>query len=101
MIKIKEIYEGWRNNLFPPEAMKEQIAQVSAERLAICEACEHHSKNHNKPMRPDAHCVSCGCTLSAKSKCLSCSCPISKWKAVLSEEEEITDKANKQANKTK
>ncbi len=23
MIKIKEIYEGWRNNLFPPEAMKE------------------------------------------------------------------------------
>ncbi len=101
MIKIKEIYEGWRNNLFPPEAMKEQIAQVSAERLAICEACEHHSKNHNKPMRPDAHCVSCGCTLSAKSKCLSCSCPISKWKAVLSEEEETQYKAYEQANQTK
>jgi len=100
MIKVKEIYEGWRNNLFPPEAMKEQIAQVSAERLAICEACENHSKNHTS-VRPDAHCVSCGCTLSAKTKCLSCSCPIKKWVAVLSDEEEMKYKEYEQANNSK
>ena len=87
MIKIKEIYEGLRNNLLPPEKLKEQIAMVSAERLAICNECEHHSKNHST-VRPDAHCISCGCTLSAKSKCLSCSCPINKWKAVLTDIEE-------------
>jgi len=87
MIKIKEIYEGWRNNLLPPEKLKEQIAIVSEERLAICNECKHHSKNHST-VRPDAHCISCGCTLSAKSKCLSCSCPINKWKAVLTDIEE-------------
>ena len=87
MIKIKEIYEGLRNNLLPPEKLKEQIAVVSADRLAICNECENHSKNHSN-IRPDAHCMACGCTLSAKSKCLSCSCPIEKWKAVLTENEE-------------
>ena len=100
MIKVKEIYEGWRNNLFPPEAMKEQIAKVSAERLVICEACENHSKNHTS-VRPDAHCVSCGCTLSAKTKCLSCSCPIKKWVAVLSDEEEMKYKEYEQSNNSK
>ena len=100
MIKIKEIYEGWRNNLFPPEAMKEQIAQVSAERIAICEVCQQHSKNH-KRVRPDAHCISCGCTLSAKSKCLTCCCPINKWTAVLSEEQEQKYKKYEQEAATK
>ena len=97
-MKIKEIFEGWRNNILPPEKLKEQIAVVSAERLAICEGCEHHSKNHST-VRPDAHCVSCGCTLSAKSKCLSCSCPIKKWEAVSTDKEELEYKAYEDTNK--
>jgi hypothetical protein len=97
-MKIKEIFEGWRNNILPPEELKEQIAMVSAERLAICEGCEHHSKNHST-VRPDAHCVRCGCTLSAKTKCLSCSCPIKKWKAVLTDKEELEYKAYENTNK--
>ena len=86
-MKISEIYEGWRNNLFPPEKLKNKIIEVSNQRMAACENCEHHSKNHSTT-RPDAHCVNCGCTLAAKTKCLSCSCPIKKWTGVLSAEEE-------------
>jgi hypothetical protein len=84
---FSKIYEGWRNNLFPPSAIKTLIQQTSRQRLNICKNCPHHSKFH-KTMRPDAHCTHCGCTLAAKTKCLSCSCPIGKWKEVLTEEQE-------------
>jgi len=55
--------------------------------MEICNNCSFHSKNH-RTLRPDVHCTSCGCTLSAKTKCLSCSCPVSKWGAVTSDEED-------------
>lgn len=89
-MKLNQIYEGWRNKLLPPEEIRGLIDKTSAERIAICEACEHHSKNH-KSVRLDAHCTNCGCTLSAKTKCLSCACPLNKWTAVLTakQEEEI------------
>ena len=86
-INVGQIYEGWKNKLLPDADMVEQIELVSAERMAICDACPNHSNNH-KHVRPDAHCVSCGCTLSAKTKCLSCECPIHKWLAVLSDEQQ-------------
>jgi len=98
-MKIAEIYEGWRNKILPPEKLREEIMEVSAQRMEICQACENHSMNH-KTVRPDAHCVSCGCTLSAKTKCLSCSCPISKWTAVLSNEQETEFKQHEQTSKT-
>ena len=86
-INVGEIYEGWKNKLLPDADMKEQIELVSTERMAICDSCVNHSKNH-KTVRPDVHCVSCGCTLSAKTKCLSCKCPINKWTAVLNDEQQ-------------
>lgn len=91
MINLSQIYEGWKNNLFPPSALKEVIEQTSELRLGVCAQCPFHSKNH-KTARPDAHCTHCGCTLAAKTKCLSCSCPIGKWKEVLTkaQEDEIT-----------
>jgi len=52
---------------------------VSTQRMEICNACENHSKNHSTPLRPDDHCVDCGCNLLAKTKCLDCDCPIKKW----------------------
>ena len=82
----KQIIEGWKNHLVPEEEMKEVIKQVSEERMLICEACPMHSKHLKNSLRPDAHCVSCGCTLSAKTKCLSCQCPIHKWMPVIIEE---------------
>jgi hydrogenase maturation factor HypF (carbamoyltransferase family) len=80
-MSLKQIYEGWKNHLLPEENEKAFIEHVSQERLAICNACEEHSfnKKDNKSLRPDAHCVECGCTLSAKTKCLTCECPLKKW----------------------
>jgi len=85
--KFSQIFEGWRNNLIPPEKFKKEIEKVSSERMSICESCKFHSKNY-KRIRPDVHCINCGCTLSAKTKCLSCKCPIDKWKEVLTNEQE-------------
>lgn len=88
MINFGQIYEGWRNKLVPPADMKQTIQQVSKERLSICDKCPFHSKNHKTPLRPDAHCVDCGCNLEAKTACLSCSCPQDKWMAVVDDEQE-------------
>jgi len=82
-----QIYEGWRNKLFPPEHLKALIKETGEERMLICNECEHNSKFH-KSIRPDEHCVLCTCTLSAKTVCLSCNCPINKWGCVLSKEQE-------------
>ena len=88
-INLSNIYEGWRNHLFPPEELKEIIKKVSRSRRRICDSCEYNSKFH-KTLRFDIHCTHCECTLSAKTKCLSCSCPLSppKWTAVLTDEQE-------------
>lgn len=88
-IELDKIYEGWRNNLFPPEKLKKVIKTVSKRRRYICDRCEYNSKFH-KTFRPDIHCTDCGCTLSAKTKCLSCSCELKppKWEAVLTDEQE-------------
>lgn len=81
-MKIAQIYEGWKNNLFPAASAKPLIEALAKERLAICEACPYISSKH-KTIRPDVHCTKCGCTLAAKVRCLSCDCPDSKWLAVL------------------
>ena len=79
-MSLGQIIEGWKNHLLPQEKEKAFVKHVSLERLAICNECEHHSKNH-KSIRIDAHCTECGCTLSAKTKCLTCECPLKKWMA--------------------
>ena len=86
-MELNHIYEGWRNKLFPPKELKEQIQKVSEMRMDICRSCEHNSKFY-KSIRPDEHCVICGCTLSAKTSCLSCSCPVYKWREVMTSEQE-------------
>ncbi len=45
-INVGQIYEGWKNKLLPDADMVEQIELVSAERMAICDACPNHSNNH-------------------------------------------------------
>lgn len=96
-MKLAQIYEGWRNNLIPPEALKEQIDEVHKERMLICSSCKFNSKFHSS-MRPDEHCTSCGCTLSAKTRCLSCGCPEEKWGHVLTREQEDKIKQGKDEN---
>lgn len=86
-INFSQVYEGWKNNLFPAKEMRSYIKQVGNERMAICEGCEFISTKHTS-VRPDVHCTNCGCTLAAKTKCLSCECPLKKWEAVVTSQEE-------------
>lgn len=92
MINFHQVFEGWRNNILPPEEMKEAIASVSVERMEVCKGCSFYSENKKKEgwaiLRLDIHCTKCGCTLSAKTKCMSCSCPIGFWKEVISQKDE-------------
>lgn len=90
---LNDIYDGWKNHLFPSEFMKDTIDQVSEKRLAICRACPYNSKFHSS-MRPDEHCTDCGCSLLPKTKCLSCSCPQNKWGQEITPEEEQKMKNN-------
>lgn len=97
-INFSQVYEGWKNNLFPAEDIKAQIKEVGSERMAICNECPLISTKH-KTNRPDVHCTECGCTLSAKTKCLSCECPLEvpKWLAViesLEQEHELKNAIN-------
>lgn len=85
---LSQIIEGWKNNLFPKEELKEIISISKKYRLSICNTCLKHSKFHSTPLRPDEHCTECGCTLSAKTACLSCECPLKKWEAVISQQQE-------------
>jgi len=77
-MKINQVIEGWKNHLLPEEKQKAFIEYVSNQRMTICNACEYVSTKH-KTIRPDVHCIECGCTLSAKTKCLTCECPFKKW----------------------
>lgn len=73
--------------------MKNQIEEVSRQRMDVCNRCPLQSDNRKrdnkrfKTIRPDLHCTDCGCTLSAKTACLSCSCPKNFWTEVLSEDD--------------
>lgn len=93
-MSLKQIFEGWRNHIHPPEYLKEKIEEVSATRLSICDTCPFNSKNAQlngyKTLRRDEHCTECGCNLIAKSKCLSCKCPKDYWLEELTPEEEKT-----------
>ena len=86
-INFSQIYEGWKNNLFPAENMRAYIKEVSDERMAVCEECALISTKHST-IRPDVHCTDCGCPLAAKTKCLSCACPLNKWGVVIDSREE-------------
>lgn len=82
-MNFSQIYEGWRNRLL---TRSERIESLSAHRMEICSNCIFHSDNRKKKLnyttlRMDVHCVSCGCTLSAKTRCVSCDCPQGLWKA--------------------
>jgi hypothetical protein len=89
-LNFSEVFEGWRNKLFPPAHLKEAIEKVSQERMSICSGCKYNSKNKKnyKTIRIDEHCTVCQCTLSAKTKCLSCCCPKGYWTSVISQEQE-------------
>lgn len=104
-INFKEIVEGWRNLIIPPEHMKEMIDQVAEERMTICKGCPHMSTNAKlvgyNTIRQDEHCTKCGCPLAAKVRSLSSECPLKYWEAVTTSveqyeiEKQIKDETSK------
>jgi len=74
MSKAKEILEGWTNVVMK----KEHVERIALARMNICNTCEHNSEKHDT-VRPDVHCVKCGCTLAAKTRSPDSECPIGKW----------------------
>jgi hypothetical protein len=50
LTRVRQIYEGWRNDLLPPSHLKEQIESVSSERMRMCEGCTYHSETRKKKL---------------------------------------------------
>jgi rRNA maturation endonuclease Nob1 len=70
MIKPKEIYTGWKNLLIK----QEDIEQISAWRMDICNECPKKIKQLNLDV-----CGECGCPLMSKSRSPESQCPLGKW----------------------
>lgn len=84
---LKGITEGTFNSL----VLNEQVEEIANERFSICRNCPFNSevakKNGQKIIRPDEHCMNCGCNLHLKTRAMSQHCPLDKWLAVTSVEE--------------
>lgn len=88
------ILEGIRNTVYPPENLKELIAETVKFRQNICNSCPHMSLNAKinngyESQRFDDHCTLCGCNIQLKSASLNSSCPDDpkRWNAVVSDQE--------------
>lgn len=84
---IKEIADGWKNDLLPASELKEAIQKMSEERLAICRACPFNSINKGiSTLVRGEYCTKCGCPLSKKTKSPTSKCPIDppKWEDYMS-----------------
>lgn len=101
---IKGVIEGITNIII----VKEEVEKVKAERIAICRACPSNSENakrdrrYKNALRPDEHCVDCGCNLEIKTSALAHSCESEKWLAVTDQptEEAIQKAINSPQTKT-
>jgi hypothetical protein len=69
MSRLSEIYEGWKNYIFPnPEIEKE-----AKRRIAIC------IETNCKEMQPNNTCSLCGCYMPAKVRSPKSKCKLKKW----------------------
>ena len=78
--KPKEIFEGWKNVI----TNNPSVQELAKYRKAVCDSCPSNSTNAKKlseykTLRPEEHCVECGCTLIAKQAAPSSSCPLKHW----------------------
>jgi hypothetical protein len=68
--QAKEIFEGFVNNLFP----NDEIRELSRNRLKICFECPIRTNN-----KCDKSKGGCGCFLNLKTKSPDSHCPLKKW----------------------
>ena len=67
MGRLEEIYNGWKNYIFPNKEMEE----LAKKRAAICVDCPKLKSNNI--------CSVCGCYIPAKTRSKTSRCPLSKW----------------------
>ena len=66
MSKLQEIYNGWKNLIFPSE----ESEILAIKRAEICAKCPSNIKNT---------CTLCECYLPAKVRSVDSKCPNNKW----------------------
>lgn len=69
MGKLSEIYDGWKNYVFPTPEMELK----AKERISVC------VKNECNKFRTNNTCSICGCYMPAKVRSPKSKCPINKW----------------------
>jgi hypothetical protein len=67
MSLLEEIYNGWKNYLFP----NLQIEELAKKRAVICVNCPK--------LKSNKVCSICGCYIPAKVRSPRSKCPIKKW----------------------
>lgn len=82
-VNVKHILAGIANSIW----VKEQVEEIASYRYSICKSCPMNSKNAPGTLRPDEHCLECGCNLHLKTRSLDSVCPQGKWEALASEED--------------
>ncbi len=69
MSRLSEIYDGWKNYVFP----NKEVEDLAKERIAIC------VKNDCGKLRSNNTCALCGCYMPAKVRSIKSHCAIKKW----------------------
>jgi len=69
MSQLSEIYDGWKNYVFP----NQQVEEEAKRRIAIC------VNNECKKFRGNKTCVLCGCYMPAKVRSSRSHCLMKKW----------------------
>jgi hypothetical protein len=69
MSVLSEIYDGWKNLVFPSP----QVEELAKKRIAICVS------NECKKFRTNKSCALCGCYMPAKVRSPRSKCALNKW----------------------
>lgn len=69
MSNLSEIYNGWKNYVFP----NPQIEELAKKRIAVCveNKCGKYTKKDT--------CKICGCFMPAKVRSIKSTCALKKW----------------------
>lgn len=90
---MKVDWKGLLQGMYNSKLGKKWIKRLAAFRYdTFCKPCEYNSKNVTEntgfsSIRPDEHCMHCGCNLQWKTHQLSSSCPKGLWQAEVTEQE--------------
>ncbi|NLR60699.1 hypothetical protein HGH93_21495 [Chitinophaga polysaccharea] len=90
---MKVDWKGLAQGMYNSIAGEKWIKELAGYRMdTFCGPCEHNSRNAKssgryQSIRPDDHCILCGCNLEWKTHQLSSSCPDSRWQAAVTKQE--------------